>query len=98
MLDFTYVDDCVGGVARGLERLVSGEIENHTINLAFGQGNSLVNMAHYIGEALGIEPDMTIQPSRVGEVTRYLWPTSAKPAPCWITRPPSPCATASTRP
>ncbi|MCA9956604.1 MAG: NAD-dependent epimerase/dehydratase family protein, partial [Anaerolineales bacterium] len=72
VLDFTYVDDCISGVARGLERLVSGEIENHTINLAFGQGNSLVNMAQYIGEALGIEPDITIEPSRVGEVTHYV--------------------------
>ncbi len=72
VLDFTYIDDCVSGVARGLERLVSGEIKNHTINLAFGQGNSLVNMAKFIGEALGIEPDMTIEPARVGEVTHYV--------------------------
>ena len=72
VLDFTYVDDCISGVARGLERLVSGEIENHTINLAFGQGNSLVNMAKFIGEALGIEPNMIIEPARVGEVTHYV--------------------------
>ena len=30
------------------------------------------NMAQYIGEALGIEPDITIEPSRVGEVTHYV--------------------------
>lgn len=72
VLDFTYVDDCISGVSRGLERLVNGEIANHTINLAFGQGNSLVNMAKFIGETLGIEPDMTIEPSRVGEVTHYV--------------------------
>ncbi|MAT97126.1 MAG: nucleoside-diphosphate sugar epimerase [Anaerolineaceae bacterium] len=72
VLDFTYIDDCVSGVANGLERLVSGEINNHTINLAYGQGNSLVNMAKFIGEALGIEPDMTIEPARVGEVTHYV--------------------------
>jgi UDP-glucose 4-epimerase len=72
VLDFTYIDDCVSGVANGLERLVSGEISNHTINLAFGQGNSLVNMAKFIGEALGVEADMTIKPARVGEVTHYV--------------------------
>ncbi|MEM7116530.1 MAG: NAD-dependent epimerase/dehydratase family protein [Chloroflexota bacterium] len=72
VLDFTYIDDCVGGVATGLEKLVRGEIENHTINLAYGQGNSLVNMARFIGETLGIEPDITIEPSRVGEVTHYV--------------------------
>jgi UDP-glucose 4-epimerase len=72
VLDFTYVDDCVAGVAAGIERLVSGQIANQTINLAYGQGNSLVAMARYIGEALGREPNMTIEPSRVGEVTHYV--------------------------
>lgn len=72
VLDFTYIDDCISGVARGLTRLVNGEIENHTINLAFGQGNSLVNMATFIGEALSIDPNITIEPARVGEVTHYV--------------------------
>jgi UDP-glucose 4-epimerase len=72
VLDFTYIDDCVNGVYRGIERLVSGEIANHTINLAYGQGNSLVNMARFIGEELGKIPDMTIEPARVGEVTHYV--------------------------
>lgn len=72
VLDFTYVDDCVRGVSAGIEKLVSGEIANHTINLAYGQGNSLVNMARYIGEALGKEPNMTLKPARVGEVTHYV--------------------------
>lgn len=72
VLDFTYVDDCVQGVFRGLEKLVNREIKNHTINLAFGQGNSLVTMADYIGEALGKTPNMTIEPPRVGEVTHYV--------------------------
>lgn len=72
VLDFTYVDDCVAGITSGLERLVSGEISNHTINLAYGQGNTLVNMARFIAAELGVEPDMTVQPSRVGEVTHYV--------------------------
>lgn len=72
VLDFTYVDDCVAGVYAGIERLVSGEIANHTINLAYGQGNSLVQMAEFVGEALGKTPNMTIKPARVGEVTHYV--------------------------
>lgn len=72
VLDFTYIDDCVRGVYSGIEKLVGGEIANHTINLAYGQGNSLVQMAEYIGEALGTEPQITIEPSRVGEVTHYV--------------------------
>lgn len=72
VLDFTYVDDCVAGVYAGIEKLVGGEIANHTINLAYGQGNSLVQMAEFVGEALGKTPNMTIKPSRVGEVTHYV--------------------------
>lgn len=72
VLDFTYIDDCINGVYRGLERLVNGEIANHTINLAYGQGNSLIDMARFIGEELGRVPDMTIEPSHVGEVTHYV--------------------------
>ncbi len=72
VLDFTYVDDCVRGVAAGVERLVSGQVINETINLAYGQGNSLVMLASYIGEALGIQPETIIKPPRVGEVTHYV--------------------------
>lgn len=72
VLDFTYVDDCINGVTRGIKLLTSGQAANHTINLAYGQGNSLVDMAEYIGEALGKKPNMRIEPSRVGEVTHYV--------------------------
>lgn len=72
VLDFTYVDDCVRGVSSGIERLVSGQIKNQTINLAYGQGNSLVDMARFIAEELGKEPNMTVEPARVGEVTHYV--------------------------
>lgn len=72
VLDFTYVDDCVAGVRAGIDLLVERRDKNHTVNLAYGQGNSLVNMAHFIGEALGKTPDITIRPSRVGEVTHYI--------------------------
>jgi UDP-glucuronate 4-epimerase len=72
VLDFTHVDDCVTGVRRGIKLLVERKEANQTINLAYGQGNSLVTMAQYIAEALGKEPDITIEPSRVGEVTHYV--------------------------
>lgn len=71
-LDFTYVDDCVDGIFRGMTRLVSGEVANQTINLAYGQGKTLIQMAEYIGDSLGIKPNMQIEPARVGEVTRYI--------------------------
>ncbi len=72
VLDFTYVDDCVAGVARGLELLVGGGAANQTINLAYGQGNTLVSLAETIGAALGVAPRLTLAPPRVGEVTHYV--------------------------
>ena len=71
-LDFTYIDDCVDGMVRGIELLMVGREKNHTINLAYGEGSTLITMAKYIGEALGVEPQITIEPSRVGEVTHYV--------------------------
>lgn len=72
ILDFTYVDDCVAGIMAGIKLLAGGQPVNQTINLAYGQGNSLIAMAEYIGEALGVTPQIKIEPSRVGEVTHYV--------------------------
>ena len=72
VLDFTYVDDCVDGIARGIEALATGRVQNETINLAFGEGNTLVRAAELIGAELEVEPKMTIAPSLLGEVTRYV--------------------------
>jgi nucleoside-diphosphate-sugar epimerase len=73
ILDFTYVDDCIDGIVAGVERLSSGQIANQTINLACGQGNTLVRMAELVAEALGVAPRINVEPAkRVGEVTRYI--------------------------
>lgn len=71
-LDFTYIDDCIGGIAAGIERLLRGAVANQTINLGYGQGNSLVRLAEFIGEAVGKKPQMVFAPSRLGEVTHYV--------------------------
>jgi UDP-glucose 4-epimerase len=72
VLDFTYVDDCVSGIALGVSALHEGRVENQTINLAYGEGNTLVRMAQLVGEALGKEPKITIASPLLGEVTRYV--------------------------
>lgn len=72
LLDFTHVDDCVDGIARGIERLVENRIVNETINLAYGQGNTLVRLVELIAAELDVDPDVTIAPPLLGEVTRYV--------------------------
>jgi UDP-glucose 4-epimerase len=73
VLDFTYVDDCVSGIVRGIERLLAGSVVNETINLAYGSGNTLVRLAELIGAALGVQPTIVVEPAkRTGEVTHYV--------------------------
>ncbi len=72
VLDFTYVDDCVDGIVRGIEALAAGSVSNETINLAYGEGNTLVRAAELIAAAVGVEPQIETAPARLGEVTRYV--------------------------
>jgi UDP-glucose 4-epimerase len=72
VLDFTYVDDCVDGIARGVEALAEGRVRNQTINLAYGEGNTLVRAAELIAEQLEVLPNMHVAPARLGEVTHYI--------------------------
>ena len=72
VLDFTYVDDCIDGMVAGIHALDEGKVVNQTINLAYGQGNTLVRMAHLVGKALGKEPKITLAPPLLGEVTHYV--------------------------
>ena len=71
-LDFTYVDDCIEGIVRGIEAVGDGRVVNETVNLAYGQGNTLMRVAELIGAELGTEPKITLAPSLLGEVTHYV--------------------------
>ena len=72
MLDFTYVDDCVAGLVAGLDALVARRVVNQTINLAYGQGQTLYDLVSLIELAVGRAADATYAPSQTGEVTRYV--------------------------
>ncbi|MBI2191414.1 MAG: NAD-dependent epimerase/dehydratase family protein [Planctomycetes bacterium] len=72
VLDFTYVDDCVDGIILGIRGLLSGRVKNQTFNLAYGEGSSLVQLAHWIAEELSKPLNLRLEPSRPGEVTHYV--------------------------
>jgi UDP-glucuronate 4-epimerase len=72
MLDFTYVDDCVAGIVAGIQAIIDGKIARNTINLAYGQGNTLEDLVNLLEMALGKQAQVTWEPARVGEVTRYV--------------------------
>ncbi|MCM8536006.1 MAG: NAD-dependent epimerase/dehydratase family protein, partial [Lentisphaeraceae bacterium] len=72
ILDFTYIDDCVDGISRGVERILRNEVYNQTFNLAYGQGNPLYTVSDVFQEELDVKADVTFEDARVGEVTHYV--------------------------
>ena len=72
VLDFTYVDDCTDGIVRGVDVLVAGKVTNQTVNLAYGQGWTLVDVINLISLGLRKQPQVIYEPSRPGEVMRYV--------------------------
>ncbi|MFO0837707.1 MAG: NAD-dependent epimerase/dehydratase family protein [Phycisphaerae bacterium] len=72
VLDFTYVDDCCAGVIAALDAVVERRVTRETVNLAYGQGSTLVDLVNLIALALRKKPKVTYEPARPGEVTRYV--------------------------
>jgi UDP-glucose 4-epimerase len=72
VLDFTYVDDCCAGVMAGIDALASRKVNQQIINLAYGQGSTLVDVVNLIALSLGRQPQVRYEPARPGEVTRYV--------------------------
>ena len=72
VLDFTYVDDCVAGIAAGIGALTEGRVRGEVINLASGRGQSLVDLVRFIEAATGRKADVTTEPTRAGEISRYV--------------------------
>ena len=71
-LDFTYIDDCIEGIMLGIQKLASGKVKNETINLAYGEGHTLVELTELVAKTLEAKPHIQIEQSRVGEVTHYV--------------------------
>ncbi len=72
VLDFTYVDDCAAGVISALDAVVERRVTRETVNLAYGQGSTLVDLVNLICLALRKRTPVTYEPARPGEVTRYV--------------------------
>ena len=72
IFDFTYIDDCIGGVVSGLDALVSGRVKNQTINLACGRGHTLLDAVDIMARVFDKKPRVTFEPARPGEVLRYV--------------------------
>ena len=70
LLDFTYIDDCIKGIIKGIERFP--KIKNSTFNIATGKGEKLIEVAKLLKKTLGSKSNVLIKPSRQGEVIRFV--------------------------
>ncbi|VGO14815.1 UDP-N-acetylglucosamine 4-epimerase [Pontiella desulfatans] len=64
--DFTYIDDIVQGVKASL--FADGLEPYEVFNLGNNQPELLMDMIQYLGDALGIEPQMEMLPMQPGDV------------------------------
>jgi UDP-glucose 4-epimerase len=70
VLDFTYLDDCVEGIARVIEKF--HKAKGTTFNIASGEGTSLIELAEEIARRVDTDVDIHVEPNRTGEVGRYV--------------------------
>ena len=64
--DFTYIDDIVAGIKAAL--FADGLAPYEIFNLGNNQPERLMDMITYLGEALGIQPQMKMLPMQPGDV------------------------------
>lgn len=64
--DFTYIDDIVQGVKGAL--FADGLEQYEIFNLGNNQPERLMDMIQYLGDALGIDPQMEMLPMQPGDV------------------------------
>lgn len=72
VLDFTHIDDCISALVSGIEALVNGKILRDTVNISFGQGQSLLDLVKIIERVIGRNADVHYRPARPGEITRFV--------------------------
>jgi len=70
ILDFTYIDDCVEGIIKCIERF--DRVKNNTFNIAFGKGSKLIDVVKLIKKNLQSKSSIILGKNRTGEVVRFV--------------------------
>ncbi|RSK39522.1 GDP-mannose 4,6-dehydratase [Hymenobacter perfusus] len=66
--DYTFVLDTVDGISRGVDYLLEHTDVYETLNLGNNCPVPLLELIAAIGEAVGVEPQLTFQPMQAGDV------------------------------
>ena len=69
-LDFTFIDDCVDGLAACVERF--DKIDGLIFNLSRGRGEKLLNLARLIIGVIGSRSTVSTSRKRVGEISSFV--------------------------
>ena len=70
VLDFTYIDDCVEGIIKCIEKF--DNVKNNTFNIAFGKGSKLIDVTKLIKKNLQSKSRILLGKNRQGEVVRFV--------------------------
>ncbi|MFC1926554.1 NAD-dependent epimerase/dehydratase family protein [Chloroflexota bacterium] len=70
LLDFTYIDDAVGGIIRAIK--IFEKTKNDTYNLSSGEGTTLIEIAQMIRLMMGGKNQIKDSKSRTGEIIRFV--------------------------
>lgn len=70
ILDFVYIDDCIDSILKCIEKF--DEIKNTTLDIAYGEGSSILEIAQYIKKLLETNNSIQIKENRIGETAKYI--------------------------
>lgn len=70
VLDFTYIDDCIQGIIKGMENFAKAK--NNVFNIGSARGDNLVNVAGIIKNKLSSKSKISVKNNRPGEVVKYI--------------------------
>jgi UDP-glucose 4-epimerase len=70
ILDFTYIEDAVGGVIKVIQRF--NKVKNNIFNIATGKGTKILFVAQLIKKFLNSKSRIIIKQNRPGEVVKYI--------------------------
>jgi len=70
ILDFTYIDDCIQGITKGIRNF--SKAKNNVFNIGSGRGEKLVDVAETIKDKLSSKSKISVKNNRPGEVVKYI--------------------------
>ncbi|GIW67078.1 MAG: nucleoside-diphosphate sugar epimerase [Candidatus Parcubacteria bacterium] len=70
VLDFTYIDDAVGGLLLAIKKFT--KVKNNVFNIASGRGTKIIDVGKLIIKILNSKSKIIIKENRTGEVIKYI--------------------------